>query len=214
MRISNYKILKKISLMCADSIWGFVCASSIYRHEKNQFAGIMNMLAATPVGASSEIIDARLRRLYEYWNAKRGDRPAPSRRDIDPVEIPDLLGFVNIYEVQDEPRDFKVRLNGSEVAEMLGQDIAGKYCSTVISGPDAVRFNTAFDLCVDQCRPAIVETSLAFCGKPYMAQTIVVLPLSSDGESVDMIVTAHSYHTLDSADRLINLDFPRSAAGR
>lgn len=172
------------------------------------------MLAATPVGASSEITDARLRRLYEYWNAKRGDRPAPTRRDIDPVEIPDLLGFVNIYEVQDEPRDYKVRLNGSEIAEMLGQEITGRYCSTVMSGSDAVSCKTAFDLCVDQCRPAIVETSLAFCGKPYMAQTIVILPLSSDGERTDMIITAHSYHALDLADQPIELDAHRSTAGR
>jgi hypothetical protein len=174
----------------------------------------MNMLTATPVGASSEIADARLRRLYEYWIAKRGDRPAPARRDIDPVDIPDLLGFVNIYEVQGEPRDFKVRLNGSEVAEMLGREITGKYCSTVISGPDAVRCKTAFNICVDQCSPAIVETSMAFCDKPYMAQTMVVLPLSSDGERVDMIITAHSYHRLDSADQPIDLAAHRMAAGR
>lgn len=172
------------------------------------------MLAATPVGASPEIAEARLRRLYEYWSTKRGDRPAPSRRDIDPVEIPDLLGFVNIFEVQRAPRDYKVRLNGSEVAEMLGQDITGKYCSTVISGEDAVRCKAAFDLCVDRCLPMIVETSLAFCDKPYMAQTIVVLPLSSDGESVDMIITAHSYHALDVADQPIGLEARRSTAGR
>lgn len=174
----------------------------------------MSMLAATPVGASSEIADARLRRLYEYWNTKRGDRPAPTRRDIDPVEIPDLLGFVNIFEVQDEPRDFKVRLNGSEVAEMMGREITGKYCSTVISGEDAVRCKTAFDLCVDHCRPAIVETSLAFCDKPYMAQTIIVLPLSNDGERVDMIVTAHSYHAIKAADQPTDLDARRRATSR
>ena len=172
------------------------------------------MLAASPVGASSEITDGRLRRLYDYWNAKRGDRPAPSRRDIDPVEIPDLLGFVNIFEVQDEPRDYKVRLNGSEVSEMMGQEVTGRYYSTILSGSDAVRCKAAFDLCVDQCRPTIVETSLAFCGKPYMAQTIVALPLSSDGERVDMIVTAHSYHALGSADQPINLEARRSTAGR
>ena len=189
-------------------------AHLVFIDTKYKFAGIMSMLAATPVGASSEIADARLRRLYEYWNAKREDRPAPTRRDIDPVEIPDLLGFVNIYEVQDEPRDFKVRLNGSEVVEMLGQDITGKFCSTVISGPDAGSYKTAFDICVDQCRPVIVETSLAFCGKPYMAQTIIVLPLSSAGESVDMIVTAHSYHAIKTADQPIDLEAHRNTAGR
>ena len=117
-------------------------------------------------------------------------------------------------QVQDEPRDFKVRLNGSEVVEMLGQDITGKFCSTVISGPDSGSYKTAFDICVDQCRPVIVETSLAFCGKPYMAQTIIVLPLSSAGESVDMIVTAHSYHAIKTADQPIDLEAHRNTAGR
>lgn len=172
------------------------------------------MLAATPIGASLEIANARLRRLYDYWEAKRGERVAPTRRDINPVEIPDLLGFVNIYEVQEGPRDFKVRLNGSEVAEMLGQEITGKYCSTVISGPDAVRCKAAFDICVDRCSPAIVETSLAFCDKPYITQTMIVLPLSSAGERVDMIITAHSYHSLNSTDQPIDLAAYRRAADR
>ena len=172
------------------------------------------MQAATLVGASSEITDARLRRLYDYWYSKRGDRSAPTLRDIDPVQIPDLLGFVNIFEVQDAPRDYKVRLNGCEVSEMLGQEITGKYCSTVISGEDGVRCKVAFDLCVDRCHPVIVETSMAFCGKPYMAQTIVAVPLSGDGESVDMIVTAHSYHARSAADQLIGLAVHRSTIWR
>ncbi|MDH5556034.1 MAG: PAS domain-containing protein [Alphaproteobacteria bacterium] len=169
------------------------------------------MLPATLVGASSEVTDARLRRLHEYWNAKRGARPAPTRREIDPVEIPDLLGFVNIFEVQNDPRDYKVRLNGTEVAEMLGQEITGRFCSTVLSGPDATNCKTAFDLCVDRRQPMIVETSLAFCGKPYMAQTVIVLPLSSDGEQIDMIITAHSYYALASAEEPTDLDTPRRA---
>lgn len=171
------------------------------------------MLAATIVRDSSEIADPRLCCLYEYWDAKRGDRPAPTRREIDPVEIPELLGFINLFEVQDEPRDFKVRLNGSEIVEILGQEITGKYCSSVISGQDAISCKKAFDICVDQRRPAIVQTSLAFCGKPYLGQTIVVLPLSSDGERVDMIITAHSYHALDTADQAIDLAAYRTASG-
>jgi hypothetical protein len=172
------------------------------------------MLAATPIGASLEIANARLRRLYDYWEAKRGERVAPTRRDINPVEIPDLLGCVNIYEVREDPRDFKIRLNGSEVAEMLGRDITGKYCSTVISGPDAVRCKAAFNICVDRRSPAIVETSLAFSDKPYITQTMIVLPLSSDGERVDMIITAHSYHSLKSTDQPIDLAAYRRADGR
>lgn len=171
------------------------------------------MLLAAPIRASSEITDARLRRLYEYWAAKQAGRRAPARCDIDPVEIPELLGFVNLFEVQNDPRDYKVRLNGTEVAEMLGQEITGKFCSTIMSGSEAVDCKAAFDLCVDQCLPTTVETSLAFCGKPYMAQTIIILPLSSDGERVDMIITAHSYHSIDAANQPIDLNAHRRANG-
>ena len=34
---------------------------------------------------AADIRDSRLRRLYEYWLAKRGQRRFPSRRDIDPA---------------------------------------------------------------------------------------------------------------------------------
>ena len=155
------------------------------------------MIEAGRVSGSASIEDRRLRRLYEYWDEKRGDRRAPARADINPAEIADLLGYVDIFEVQDTPRDFKVRLNGSEVTRMLGQEITGKWCSEVISGEDAERCKRAFNICVDEWTPAIVETTLAFCGKPHAAQTFVALPLSADGDRVDTIITAHSFHVLE-----------------
>ena len=169
------------------------------------------MLEASRVKGSAEIQNRRLRRLYEYWDEKRGNRRAPSRADINPTEIPELLGYVNIFEVQDEPRDFKVRLNGSEVTRMLGQEITGKWCSEVLTGEDAERCNRAFDICVDEWTPAIVETSLAFCGKPHTAQIFVALPLSSDGQDVDTMITAHAYHFLE--DPVEPLEFTRASRG-
>jgi hypothetical protein len=160
----------------------------------------MKMMSAVPVGASSDISDKRLQRLYEYWIEKQAGRAAPAQRDINPVEISDLLGFINIFDVQDEPRDYKVRLNGCEVAEMLGREITGKFCSEVFSGKDADACKAAFDLCVEKCAPVTVQTSLGFCGKPYRAQMVLALPLSSDGVGVDMIITAFSYHYADSKD--------------
>ncbi len=151
------------------------------------------MLREQHVKSITDIPDGRLRALYEYWNVKRGDRPAPGRRDIDPVEIPELLGFVNLYDVRLEPRDYLVRLNGSEVAAMMGQDITGMWCSDVVSGEDKERCHAAFAMCVDDWAPALVETSLGFCGKDYASQVLLALPLSSDGKTVDMMMTAHAY---------------------
>lgn len=151
------------------------------------------MFMAIPVLSTSDIPDQRLRRFHEYWDVRRGARVAPAQCDIDPVDIPDLLGHINIYDVRPEPRDFRVRLNGTLVAGMQGQDITGKWCSEIMSGDVAERCYAAFGICVDDRKPALVETSLAFCGKPYGAQLILAAPLSSDGIGVDMMVTVHSY---------------------
>ena len=151
------------------------------------------MLRERHVTSDSEVLDARLRALYIYWNKKRGERRAPSQVDIDPVEIPELLGFVNLYDVRQEPRDYLVRLNGSEVAAMLGQDITGMWCSEVVSGEAKDRCHSAFAMCVDDWSPALVETSLDFCGKDHAAQLLLVLPLSDDGEVINKLMTAHAY---------------------
>lgn len=146
---------------------------------------------------AAAIGEPRLQKFFEYWNEKRAGRSAPRQRDINPADIPELLGFINIFDLQSNPRDYKVRLNGSQVREMLGREITGKFCSTIFSGADAGQCMDAFDLCARECQPVVVETSLAFCGKPYKMQTVIVLPISNNGGGVDMLVTAHAFRYVD-----------------
>ena len=151
------------------------------------------MLEPCVVKNAAAIGEPRLLRLYEYWNEKRGLRKAPLRNDIDPVEIPELLGFLNLYDVRGEPRDYFVRLNGSEIANMLCRDVTGKLSSEVLDGEDRARCHKAFSICIENWQPALVETSMGFCDKPYAIQTVLALPLSSDGIHVDMIVSGHAF---------------------
>jgi hypothetical protein len=60
--------------------------------------------------AAADICDPRLRRLYEYWLAKKGQRRFPSRRDIDPVDFPYVLGHVILFDVMRGPLCFRVRV--------------------------------------------------------------------------------------------------------
>jgi hypothetical protein len=48
------------------------------------------------------ISDSRLLRAHSYWREKSAGRPFPDRRDIDPVEIPDLLPFIVLWDVLPE----------------------------------------------------------------------------------------------------------------
>ena len=47
-----------------------------------------------------------LEKLWIYWQSKLNGREMPSRADLDPVEIPELLPYVALIEVHWEPRCF------------------------------------------------------------------------------------------------------------
>src|SRR3546814_10906478 len=83
------------------------------------------------VAGAEEIFYPRLRRLYDYWDDKRGARRMPCRKDIDPVELRDLLGFINLVDVLENPRDYRIRLMGTKTKPIVGSDITGKRYSEI-----------------------------------------------------------------------------------
>jgi PAS domain len=74
-----------------------------------------------PVGISS----SRVHKLYEFWEDKRGGKLAPTRGDIDPSGIKDLLPFVLIGEFLHSPFDIRYRFVGTALVEAYGHDFMG-----------------------------------------------------------------------------------------
>jgi hypothetical protein len=72
----------------------------------------------------------RVRALFDYWTARRGDRPFPSRADFDPADIPRLLPYLTLVDVrQGEPR-FWYRVVGTEAVRLLRRDLTGQAVGT------------------------------------------------------------------------------------
>lgn len=65
------------------------------------------------------------RSLFDYWNERRGDRPAPERFDIDPAEIRHALGdtFMLAADFVDQLR---FRLAGTRVCALFCREIKGE----------------------------------------------------------------------------------------
>ena len=131
-----------------------------------------------------------------YWESKRAGRRMPARRDLDPVfEIPSLLPWVMLVDVLQQPLDFRYRLIGTGIAARAHHDHTG-CCFSELSraGPDSM---------VWKDRMAVVETRApkltapAYIGRDNLIRGVsgIHLPLSSDGETVDMIFTAVAYRT-------------------
>jgi hypothetical protein len=60
--------------------------------------------------------------LFEYWNLRRGDRPAPDRADIDPGAIRRILADTFILTF-DEPAGHPFRIAGTRICATFGREL-------------------------------------------------------------------------------------------
>lgn len=68
---------------------------------------------------------APTRKLFAYWNERRGSRLAPERGDIEPGAIREILGdsFIVAF---DPASDHPFRLTGTRVCMLLGHELKGE----------------------------------------------------------------------------------------
>jgi hypothetical protein len=68
---------------------------------------------------------APTRRMYAYWNERRGSRLAPERGDIEPGAIREILGdsFIIAF---DGDADHPFRLAGTRVCALFGHELNGR----------------------------------------------------------------------------------------
>ncbi|HEV8029723.1 MAG TPA: PAS domain-containing protein [Stellaceae bacterium] len=141
-----------------------------------------------------QISHPRLQRLYDYWLAKRGQRKMPSRADIDAFEITYVLGDVMLVDVIDGiPPRFRIRLHGTNLAERAGYEITGKMLDELPENEFRKRVRERWTEVAATGAPLHCTRDGEFDGRPYRYESII-LPLSADGERVNMELVALIHH--------------------
>jgi hypothetical protein len=137
-----------------------------------------------------------LQSLFAYWTLKRGSRLLPSRADIQPAEIKPLLPDVMIYNVGGPSGPFIVRLMGENVVNFTGRNRTG-YSVTDGKSDDATAAMNAVLAQVVETKTPRFRAGKAFWQKEkaYRKFESCFLPLSPDGESVDMILGGIKFDT-------------------
>lgn len=75
----------------------------------------------------SQVASERVREFHRYWRGKAAGGLPPPRSAMDPVEIPRLLPYLVIAEIEREPLRVRYRLVGTRVAEANGSDFTNRY---------------------------------------------------------------------------------------
>jgi hypothetical protein len=124
---------------------------------------------------------------YRYWDGKRGARSMPSRGDIDPMEMRDFLNMLMLVDVVGDNRRYVYRLVGTKEVEGRGKDPTGLPVSEASYGlaEDALAF---YDLVVANRMPVVYAGEYAPRPGRITKEQVLGLPLSNDGQNVNMIV--------------------------
>ncbi len=140
--------------------------------------------------------DPRLGRLYAYWRSKRTEGGPPRRRDLDPIEIPDLLPILHLIDVLWEPLRFRHRLVGTEVVRYMARDVTGRMVDESLYGPATDEIFDSLAMLVAECRPYRRQSRLDWHDRHWLAMESVELPLMGDAGEVVMILRGSSFTPL------------------
>lgn len=152
-------------------------------------------LSAEIDGPASEhlaSLSPRLRQFLDYWQAKRpAGGGVPRRREISPLEIPDLLPYLVIVECCAGPQGrnrYIWRLAGTAIRDRLGVELTGKQLTEVFPAPAAQAMAQRFDAIRDSGEAHYLRQYSRKPDRNFLPFHRLKAPLSSDGARIDMLL--------------------------
>lgn len=140
-----------------------------------------------------DVCSERVRRAFAYWDRKRGSRAMPSRADIDPNEIRDLLPGIILVDVSHSPLRLTYRLVGTDEVEARGYDPTGKDVGEHIFAGTPQEGLRTYQLAVEQ-RDVVYDQEPSASNNPRLCEVgSVIMPLSNDGKTVNMLMAFIDY---------------------
>jgi len=135
----------------------------------------------------------RVRALYRYWDGKRNGRLMPSRADLDPLEIPKYLPDICLVDVVSDARKYVYRLIGTNEAAMRGRDPTGMAVGEGYFGTSKESVFLNYDGVARTRAPRIDRDPSITSDDRFIQHESIFLPLSDDGEIVNMILVFTVY---------------------
>jgi hypothetical protein len=152
------------------------------------------------MGGNVSIADQRLVLLFQYWRMKKGARAMPSPADINHAMLPEAvrpnLMLLEVVRGGDAPR-FRYSHVGGLFWRADGSDPVGRFVDEIL--PEAAGYRdyiVGIYREMEATRRAMYTENtfvLQYGQSDPMSTKRVSLPLSSDGETVSLVLAAHVF---------------------
>ncbi len=137
----------------------------------------------------------RHQRAFAYWRSKAPGGRLPGRREIDPLEVPDLLPWLTLVDVvwDQERLRLRCRLVGTGVSTRFGRDITGLYAEKVYPKAYLAQALETYGAIIESRRPHLSRHRIPVEGREHAEYDRLILPLAADGDTVDMFLSCFAF---------------------
>jgi hypothetical protein len=115
---------------------------------------------------SQEIEHPKLSALDKLWREKCDTKSIPMRTDFDIFELVPWMGNLTILEVIEGGKDFYFRLHGTNIVNLYGYEMTGKYVSELTEEIGVTIFREYREL-LQRREPMLIQRKHVHPGREY-----------------------------------------------
>ena len=132
----------------------------------------------------SDITSSTVKRMAGYLARKRGDRPMATRADFEPTEVREMLPYLVLVDIYDDPIRVFYRLVGTRIAEFYGEFTGIWMHERPISRAHRDIADRTYRTLIDTKAPLYGITEMRTRFDAVVSYEWGYFPLSSDGVTV------------------------------
>ena len=127
--------------------------------------------------------------LLAHWQAHCGPEGLPGRSAFDPLVLRSYLGYLLVADVEPpagkgKQRRFRYRLIGTDLAEISGRDMSGRYFDDIYDPISLKEMQHCFGWVIDHRRPARVYGTLRHAGRAFVSFDGIFMPVSTGNAGI------------------------------
>ncbi|MGO1118023.1 PAS domain-containing protein [Rhodovibrionaceae bacterium A322] len=135
-----------------------------------------------------KVCDDRIRELYDLWKSKSQPGGLPRRADFQPEEMTSLLPFIFMVDKEPVNGDYRYRLVGTNEVQLRRFDPTGKLVKDHCASIDPQLALDNYDYVFGQKGLIYDSTEIDRSPYPPIQDQTLLLPTSSDGKTVDIVI--------------------------
>ena len=129
-------------------------------------------------------LSTQAQELFARWQAHCGPEGLPARSAFDPLALRSYLGYLLVADVElpagkGKERRFRYRLIGTDLAEISGRDMSGRYFDEIYDPISLKEMRHCFGWVIDNRRPARVYGTLRHAGRAFVSFDGIFMPVST-----------------------------------